>query len=121
VTGFIERRKKYKRKVNIRFNNLDYTECKCPNRYGLVVAIFSPGSFLAAKKFMTRNSLLLYLPLPSEKNIHRDSHGLERIGEIQLVKGRYRYSERMVENTYSKKDMIGNKFQDVYAYSIWKR
>lgn len=118
IVNFVERKKIYRRKPRIKYVNADYTNCEVDSRFSIVLAIFSPGTLAAAKQFLGDDSLLVYLPLPSEKQTTKDDKAYKVVGTIRMKKGKYRYSREVQENLHSKKDMIENKFNDVYAYSV---
>lgn len=121
VRQFIESRKRYQPSPTLAYVDADYTSRKAHKRYDLVWAIFSPGSLTAAQSYVNRGGILVYLPLPSEEGKSDFAPEFEEIGMIRLVKGKYKYSADKWVREKQKKDMVDNKFRDVYVYSVLKR
>lgn len=118
VNTFVKKRKKYSSSPYLMYIEEDYNREITVKQYDLVFSLFSPGSIGATSQYVKQGGFVVYLPLPSENRITNSGRRLIEKGHIRVLKGKYRYLEDKPQIKNKTKDMVGNKFRDVYVYSV---
>ena len=121
VRQFVKRKKVYRHEPKIKYVNADYNTGELSKQHDLILALFAPGSLGAASRAASRNALIVYLPLPSENRASEITKDLKITGSVQMKNGKYQYSKNHHDCSRPGKDMIANKFNDIYSYTVLKR
>ena len=123
IIDYINSRKIYNQTPYISFINVNYnTDMKLIyQKYDLVISINSYNSFESSIKYIRKDGILLFLPLPQESKVSRKNEHIKYIGKIIFKGNKYRYVKD--EEIVNKKS-IKNKnivFQENNEYEVYKK
>lgn len=121
VVEFINRKKEYARYPKIKYINTDYQTMKINNSSNLVLSLFSLNSLNASLNCLNKNGVLIYLPLPSDKEIFNGDYSIKNIGYISVKKNKYEFIEGKIKTPRKPqtKYMVDDKFIDKNMYEVY--
>jgi hypothetical protein len=94
VQAFIAQHKQYRRAPYLQYVRVDYSS-RMPGSFergDLVLALYAPGALHVAANYLQRHGLLVYLPLPSDRDVALPAV-LVQVGAIVAKGDSYRYEE----------------------------
>ena len=123
IIDYINSRKIYNQTPYISYININYnTETKFMNqKYDLVISINSYDSFESSVKFIRKDGILLFLPLPQESTVSRKNEYIKYMGKIIFTGKKYKYIKD--EEIIDRKNVKNKKivFQENNEYEVYKK
>lgn len=127
VVEYVNKRKIYKTRTSVTYLVIDYqtSDINFKYKFDLAISIYSSKSFLKSLQCLKRNGKLLYLPLPSDREVTDHDIPATLIGIIHKKKKQYVCDPATDKMSYmqrvSSRYLRDERFIDKNTYYLYKR
>ena len=123
ILDYINSRKMYSQTPYINYININYNIDmeSIGQKYDLVISINSYGSFESSIKFVRKDGIMLFLPLPQESEVLRNREQVKYMGKIIFTGNKYKYIKD--EEIVNRKNVKNKRviFKENNEYEIYKK